>query len=163
MITQKKTHCVNCENILTGKQTKFCCSVCGQRWHTKQKWIARRQIHHCVVCKNPLSGRQTKYCCKKCKGADHYDTNQSYTSLRKRALKRKQQLVDLLGGKCKLCGYSKCLRALCFHHKDPKTKKFALDSRRIAGTRWSSVILEAKKCELLCSNCHMELHDQENN
>jgi hypothetical protein len=65
------------------------------------------------------------------------------------------------GGKCTKCGYSKCLRALTFHHKDPTNKFFALDARGIQGSSWKKILEEAEKCELLCFNCHMEHHDEE--
>jgi len=38
----------------------------------------------------------------------------------------KRILVEEAGGRCVLCGYSRCLRALEFHHLDPKTKEFPL-------------------------------------
>src|SRR3954469_20052671 len=41
---------------------------------------------------------------------------------RRRSLKR--ILVEEAGGECLLCGYSRCDRALEFHHLDPKAKQF---------------------------------------
>ena len=38
----------------------------------------------------------------------------------------KLQAVKLLGGKCSICGYSKCIDALEFHHKNPKEKDFKI-------------------------------------
>jgi len=71
---------------------------------------------------------------------------------RRRVLKR--ILVEEAGGKCMLCGYSRCDRALEFHHLNPKAKKFQLTShtRSLAKLR-----AEASKCVLLCSNCHGEV------
>ena len=69
----------------------------------------------------------------------------------------KQYLIGLLGGKCIRCGYSKpCLSAYHFHHTDPKEKDFGL-----SGKCWSLGRLEteARKCILLCANCHAEIHD----
>ena len=37
-------------------------------------------------------------------------------------LKYKLKAVEYLGGKCALCGYSKCLASLDFHHINPLTK-----------------------------------------
>lgn len=86
------------------------------------------------------------YRCKRCRV--------EATGRRRRALKR--ILVDEAGGKCVLCGYSRCYRALEFHHLDPKTKEFQLAhrgrTRSIAKLR-----AEASKCVLLCSNCHAEV------
>ncbi|HEX7279168.1 MAG TPA: hypothetical protein VF255_06020 [Solirubrobacterales bacterium] len=71
---------------------------------------------------------------------------------RRRSLKR--ILVEDAGGECALCGYSRCDRALEFHHLDPRAKKFQITShtRSLAKLR-----AEASKCVLLCSNCHAEV------
>ena len=68
---------------------------------------------------------------------------------------RKQRLVDLKGGKCELCGYSRCLRALTFHHLNPATKRF-----NVAGSlarSWDSLVEEIARCVLVCENCHREV------
>jgi transposase len=71
---------------------------------------------------------------------------------RRRALKR--ILVEEAGGRCILCGYSRCDRALECHHLDPDAKQFQVTShtRSLAKLR-----AEASKCVLLCSNCHAEV------
>ncbi len=73
-------------------------------------------------------------------------------------VERKKKLVEHFGGKCKVCGYSKCYGALHFHHQDPVTKKFGIHS----GTSHSlkECIEEAKKCILVCANCHAEIHSK---
>jgi hypothetical protein len=62
-----------------------------------------------------------------------------------------------LGGKCKNCGYSKCLAALDFHHLDKNNKKFNISTMLI--TSFTKAKKESKKCILLCANCHREFHD----
>jgi transposase len=71
---------------------------------------------------------------------------------RRRTLKR--ILVEEAGSRCILCGYSRCARALEFHHLDPEAKEFQITSHT-----WSLATLrvEASKCVLLCSNCHAEV------
>lgn len=68
----------------------------------------------------------------------------------------KKQLVEEAGGRCSLCGYGRCVAALHFHHLDPRTKSFGLSrqgvTRSIAEAR-----AEARKCVLLCANCHAEV------
>ncbi len=71
-----------------------------------------------------------------------------------RTRKNKQHTVSLLGGKCIRCGYSKCLRALEFHHLDPKNKIKDLNGFR--SFSFSRLLEESKKCILLCANCHRE-------
>ena len=57
-----------------------------------------------------------------------------------------------------ICGYRRCVAALEFHHVDRRTKLFALSrqgvTRSIADAR-----AEAKKCVLLCGNCHAEVEN----
>jgi len=67
----------------------------------------------------------------------------------------KKQLVELLGGACKNCGYSTCLGALHFHHTDDN-KEFALGSNY--NRSFKTLKVEASKCQLLCANCHSALH-----
>jgi len=38
----------------------------------------------------------------------------------------KLQAIKILGGKCSICGYSKCIDALEFHHRVPAQKEFRL-------------------------------------
>ena len=74
----------------------------------------------------------------------------------KRRKKVKQKSVDLLGGKCELCGYNKYLGALEFHHKDPSQKDFNVTS----SLSWSKIEVEVMKCSLLRANCHREEHER---
>lgn len=72
----------------------------------------------------------------------------------KRRRSLKQTLVKDAGGECVLCGYSRCDRALEFHHLDPKAKLFQITSHTRSLARLRA---EASKCVLLCSNCHAEV------
>ena len=40
----------------------------------------------------------------------------------------KLQVIKLLGGKCSICGYDRCIDALEFHHENPQEKEFKLGS-----------------------------------
>lgn len=75
-------------------------------------------------------------------------------SERRRNVKR--ILVAEAGGCCAVCGYARCVAALQFHHTEPSDKLFALSmegaTRSLAKAR-----AEAKKCVLLCANCHAEV------
>jgi hypothetical protein len=63
------------------------------------------------------------------------------------------------GGRCSRCGYGANYSAMEFHHSNPRLKSFALDLRSLSNRRWEAIVVEAKKCELLCSNCHKEHHN----
>lgn len=68
----------------------------------------------------------------------------------------KRKLVEEAGGCCALCGYSRCMAALQFHHLDPAQKRFGLSVRGITRSI-DKIRAEAAKCVLLCSNCHAEV------
>lgn len=68
----------------------------------------------------------------------------------------RRKLVEEAGGRCAICGYARCIRALEFHHIDPAEKQFGLSFRGITRPM-AKLREEARKCVLLCSNCHMEV------
>jgi hypothetical protein len=109
----------------------------------------------CKICGKPLKGRQTKFCSIECKN----DYHQGYPGQKARGLRRKLELVQKLGGKCSICGYSKNLAALSFHHTGRKNYK--LDARNLSNRNIDAIMKEFASCQLLCLNCHMELHNPE--
>ncbi len=74
------------------------------------------------------------------------------------AKENKQRAVDLFGGCCTKCGYSKCMKALHFHHIDPSTKKYKPSA--LFKKSWDFIVEELDKCVLLCANCHAEEHNE---
>jgi transposase-like protein len=68
----------------------------------------------------------------------------------------KELLVEEAGGCCQLCGYDRYLGALQFHHLDPSEKAFGLGVRGVARSL-ERCREEARKCALLCANCHAEV------
>jgi 5-methylcytosine-specific restriction endonuclease McrA len=70
--------------------------------------------------------------------------------------KVKRALLEEAGGRCKICGYNRSIRALHFHHLDPKTKSFNVSGKTMSLAVAQS---EAAKCMLLCANCHAEVED----
>ena len=74
--------------------------------------------------------------------------------------RRKEKLVKMLGGCCSRCGYNKSITALSFHHINPKEKLFDLSHNGNLLHDWEVVVVEAKKCKLLCLNCHNEVEEE---
>ena len=74
-------------------------------------------------------------------------------------VKTKERIIAAFGGKCGICGYNKCHRALNLHHLNPSEKEFTLGSIRGWPKAWDSVVKELRKCVMVCSNCHGEIHD----
>jgi DNA-binding CsgD family transcriptional regulator len=86
------------------------------------------------------------YRCAKCRG-------RQVARWRRHA---KQRLVDEAGGRCRICGYDRYQGALEFHHLDPASKEFNLSLRGVTRSL-ETLRAEARKCVLLCANCHAEV------
>jgi hypothetical protein len=71
----------------------------------------------------------------------------------------KRKCVEYKGGKCGRCGYSRCLFALDFHHRDPAGKEFNISTWR--NCSFETLRKELDKCDLVCRNCHAEIHEDE--
>jgi len=145
--------------IINGEQKnlqnrRYCldCSPWGQ--HNTTKIPEKQGFKVCCKCKEekPLSEFHKKNAerlqsyCKPC----------LYEIQKSRWISRKIEAVELMGGKCCKCGYSKNFNALQFHHLDPSQKDFDWNQLRLRS--WNSVVLELKKCILVCGNCHCEIH-----
>ena len=110
-----------------------------------------------------------KFFCKKCNQEKlKKDKRRGYTCqacwLKEEASKKlnqsrtyKKKLVELKGGKCKICGYCKNISALEFHHFGDKKFIISSGSRNQIDEK---VINEINKCNLLCCNCHKKEHEK---
>lgn len=137
--------CLNCNGEF---QTKI--EIDG-----KSRNCQRRK--YCLTC-SPFGSGNTKKLHQKKKGRDRVRDKERYRTWQKRTrLERKRKLVEMHGGCCSKCSYKKCLAALEFHHTDPSNKKFGLAEKGLL-KKWNDLVEEAKKCILLCANCHKELH-----
>jgi hypothetical protein len=112
------------------------CGKCGSEKSLDDFYVIFKRGEH-----------QHMHWCKKCLNKNSAD--------RQRATK--ERAVILMGGKCTHCGYSKCMRALEFHHTDPENKHHARSSYGASRTwGWKRYWEEISKCILLCANCHRE-------
>lgn len=93
-----------------------------------------------------LVGSKRRPRCKRCRAE----------AVARRRRKVKRILVEEAGGRCVLCGYDESFVALEFHHLDPTKKSFGLARRGITRAI-AKVREEARKCMLLCANCHAEV------
>lgn len=69
---------------------------------------------------------------------------------------RKTNLISLFHSKCCICGFDKFQEALEFHHINPEEKEISLSANKMVSLERQ--INEAKKCILVCSNCHKGIH-----
>lgn len=89
--------------------------------------------------------RGYRWKCKRCVGE----------AVTRRKQKLKRILVEEAGGCCAVCGYDACIVNLGFHHVDPTQKSFEMSMR--TGKSLARFREEAKKCVLVCANCHGEI------
>jgi putative addiction module component (TIGR02574 family) len=73
-----------------------------------------------------------------------------------RRFRRRVRIVEYLGGKCVVCGYSRSVAALQCHHRESGEKEFTISGSH--SRTWPSIQRELDKCILLCAICHAELH-----
>jgi hypothetical protein len=78
-------------------------------------------------------------------------------AVRKRRKKVRMMALEHKGGRCEICGYSRCPEALEFHHLEKGGKDFGLSDKGYTRS-WDKIQAEINKCVLLCSNCHREIH-----
>lgn len=165
-LCKKCSERIPCELLIDGKtrhlaHRKYClkCNPFGKRLFTgprpdTEKWGE--------VQKHDRSGRSDHQIqCITCGRSFYWRgsiRNLECSTCRSKKARRhmKEKAVSTLGGKCSKCGYSRCLKALVFHHLDPKTKEFNLSWA--LSHSWSTVERELRKCILLCRNCHAEEH-----
>jgi hypothetical protein len=141
---------------------RFCSRSCSNsKIQTKEMNDARRiklKKHpdcFCKTCGKKISHRNNQKLCKECRIVyKKYDNRYYYVrDYRKRV---KEKAVEYKGGKCILCGYNKCNRSLAFHHIDATEKDFSISRKIIA---WDVLKKELDKCDLVCNNCHGEIHE----
>jgi transposase len=86
------------------------------------------------------------YRCRRCRRA----------AVVRRRRKVERILVAKAGGACQCCGYDRSIAGLEFHHLDPSEKGFGIAQKGL-GRSVERLRVEARKCVLLCSNCHAEV------
>ena len=103
--------------------------------------------------------------CENCHQEEHHRINQLIENPSKQTVKGRKirdQLIQLKDGKCEICNYDKCNSSLTFHHINDFNKLFEIDNRVCNGYKYERLLEEVNKCQLLCHNCHMELHHPNN-
>ena len=87
-------------------------------------------IKVCEICNNKFETKSsTRIYCYECSGESTrnvYITRKHQKTILRKSMKL--QAIKLLGGKCSICGYDKCVDALEFHHENPLIKEFKLGS-----------------------------------
>lgn len=140
--------CKNCGEHVVNKQNKFCCRNCYVMFYQKER-DEPKSFDTPFFCKvheyTEFRVYKNKRICKKC----------ASEKVQRRREALKSLAIEFLGGECQRCGYKNCSGALEFHHIDPSKKEIKLSSFTYS---WEKIKKELKKCELLCANCHREVH-----
>ena len=115
----------------------------------------------CLICEEEFEiirrqGGQNRQICYSCL-PDGLSKNER--SQVKRKLYRERSYKDKLLRGCDRCGYNKCAQALEWHHpNDDKTYEPSNLLRDATDIAYQKYLEEIQKCELLCANCHREVH-----
>lgn len=145
---KSRRYCLSCSPRGGGLRTRLPGDVRPFR-SARRRIVQPGASIRCEAC-----GRDYVYNCRK--GHLTYICNSCSANRGRIALKAKS--VEYKGGKCQRCGYEKCLRALQFHHRDAEKKEFTIGYR--TSWRWARLKAELDKCDLICSNCHCEVHEE---
>ena len=88
---------------------------------------------------------------------------EKYRENNQRRQKKNRQWLEDIKNKlfCEICKESRYW-ILDFHHTDPNEKEGSV-SRLIRSVSKDRVLEEIKKCQVLCANCHRDLHHKLNN
>lgn len=163
-------HCQNCQKsfplntVINGRRRnlqkrKFCleCSPFGAH-NTKTLNKGLLTEHWCPQCQAVLpiekfymrrDGLQPSPYCKKHTHLETLNRNRRF----------KKFCVDYKGGKCQRCGYNKSISALHFHHRNPDEKELTISE--LKSKKFETAKPELDKCDLLCANCHAEVHEEQ--
>jgi hypothetical protein len=143
------------------------CSICGENrlwlllFHHTDPTVKEFSMVELKTYRWSIIEKEIKKCvvvCYNChKELHHIDKNT------KSQINKKVCLDFLNSYSCGMCGYSSCNEALDFHHT--KDKKFAI-ANYINSTGYYKTTddlrpelkEELKKCSILCSNCHHDIH-----
>ena len=80
---------------------------------------------------------------------------------RQRVPEMKNKLLqDIEQTKCKNCGISNPI-VLCFHHRNRAEKSFGIAWAFTHSYSYEKILEEARKCDVLCANCHLIHHSTE--
>jgi 5-methylcytosine-specific restriction endonuclease McrA len=75
---------------------------------------------------------------------------------RQRYHRRRNLILEILGNKCALCSATETLE---IDHKIKTSKAF--DIGKVWTKPMSEIVVELKKCQLLCKDCHKKKSDKE--
>lgn len=129
------------------------------------KICSKCKIEKSIECFSKNASKKDGLCteCKECHKIyrnNHYKNNREYYINKAKDYKeiRKKEFIQIKEKlKCEICGENRWW-VLEFHHTDRKTKENDLSHLITAPKKLEE---EIKKCQILCANCHRDLHFKE--
>ena len=132
------------------------CAICKKDLPADTKHFGMRYDR-----KQPMFQSSCKVCHSEYRKEHYLRNKQKYVkkaiAYKQRTYKWFEELKSKL--KCEDCGEDRYW-VLDFHHIDPKTKDADISSILHKGSK-QKLLTEMKKCKVLCSNCHRDLHFKE--
>ena len=145
-------------NSIINEETRIC-KICVKEKPIKSFYLykgrPRRRI--CFGCNSKIYRNKSSENKKKIKNIG-IKAKKKYAS--KREEYRRQLMIDINQNSCQKCGFAD-FRALHFHHKNPDEKQFGINWALQHSYGYQTLLEEAKKCEILCPNCHTLDHYSE--
>jgi hypothetical protein len=142
------------------------CAYCGQEKELIEFVRQKRNLDgRSNICKKCESKRVTEYYKKNPEKSYRFkyrqkDLERKVIDSRKRREIVKSFIHDYKKEKqCSICGYNENTDILVFHHRDPTKKEYKISKRNASNPE--ILKKEIEKCNLLCPNCHRELHWKE--
>lgn len=145
-----QARCPSCRNQKRDIKTNCRCKTCGKDLYRRKSRLEKSKYIFCTT------GCRNKFYTKEKFPELFTRLKRDRSSDQKRIRYKKEKAVEYKGGKCELCGYDRCIAAMDFHHINPEDKLYEV--KTLLNRRWDLIVEEIKKCMLLCSNCHRELH-----
>jgi hypothetical protein len=97
------------------------------------------------------------------KSKERYEANRlikAQNASRRHKLLRAFIQEQKIGKACMACGFSNP-RALDFHHRESAAKEINVSDIWQKGWSRRRILAEIAKCDVLCANCHRNLHAEE--
>ena len=134
---------------------KKTCNTCGNEKPVKEFSIRKRKgkleyQHWCKVCHSEY--RKKHYLANKSK---YIQKAKEYKTTTKKTVNDYKKF-----NQCLNCGEDRWW-VLDFHHRDPSEKEDLISNLAQWGSK-KKLEKEIKKCDVLCANCHRDLHYKEN-
>jgi len=131
------------------------CKKCGEEKDLSEFNFRNREKgtynSNCKLCKRKIDNELYK--------SNHTGRKNKVSENKKERIEKNRKLVNevKLNGKCYLCGDGRHY-VLDFHHIISEEKDGEISNLIVKAYSEKRIVNEMKKCVLLCSNCHRELH-----